>query len=909
MTRLLKFATSIALCSGVLVGASLSFSNAAGASVSGPPKGATIVGVPGPSPSACKAPSFSTIQAAINAASTGSTIYVCPGTYNESLTINKPLTLLGAQFGFDARSRSGAETVIDSTGGVTYTSGATSGALDGFTLNGYTGGTGEIVASDVGSGWTFSKDIIDVSNGGIYLNTNGIANPKPSSISYDKFVQATPSWASSGDFGQAVLVWANTGNNITISYNSFVNLSGPGAGINTTGTGSCGSSPSAATFSNNLAIASNSFVDNGAAFTDPTYGPGFIDENFLALFCSTNARISHNTVTITDANDANAATPIYMGGGDWNTSVTANTLTGNGTPSASGIQLNSNFYAPGTSVSISHNTISGFYYGIHISGSNYGGGFSAPSDFLVENNTITSSGQNGIELNQGTDATGSPSGGTLSDNTITSSTTFACFDDSSGSGTAGTANTWLNNAGAPSSPPGLCSLLPDAPTGATATAGDASATVTWTAPAFDGGDTITSYTVTAADSTTPANGGQTCTWTTGPLSCTVLGLTNGDSYTFTVVATNGAGDGPPSLPSNAVVPAAPPTANITSPSSGGTYALNAVVPTAFTCTEGAGGPGIATCLDSNGSTSPGALVTTAAGNFTYTVTATSSDGQTGTASITYTVVANPPTANITSPSSGNTYALNAVVPTAFTCTEGAGGPGIATCLDSNGSTSPGALVTTATGNFTYTVTATSSDGQTGTASITYTVVRATPSVHITATPSPASLGVVMYHVTVSGAGPTPTGSVTVSDGTRSCTIATLSGAGTGTCAYGEPAGTWTVTASYSGDANYVPATGTISEPVAKATPILHLTANPSSPAPHGFVIYQATFTGGVAGFASTGNVTISDGTRSCTATVNAVSDIGSCQIKEPAGTFTITGLYNSNQNYNTASTSIKMVIT
>jgi hypothetical protein len=97
--------------------------------------------------------------------------------------------------------------------------------------------------------------------------------------------------------------------------------------------------------------------------------------------------------------------------------------------------------------------------------------------------------------------------------------------------------------------------VPGAPAIGTATAGNGQATVTFTPPASDGGSAITSYTVTATDHTNPANGGQTATGTTSPI--TVTGLTNGDSYTFTMTATNPIGTGPASAPSNPVTPIAP----------------------------------------------------------------------------------------------------------------------------------------------------------------------------------------------------------------------------------------------------------------------------------------------------------------------------------------------------------------
>ena len=89
---------------------------------------------------------------------------------------------------------------------------------------------------------------------------------------------------------------------------------------------------------------------------------------------------------------------------------------------------------------------------------------------------------------------------------------------------------------------------PDSPTGVSATAGDAQATISFTAPSDVGGSAITGYRA-------QSNDGIGASASSSPI--TVTGLTNGTSYTFNVWAINAFGYSAPSDASGSVTPSVP----------------------------------------------------------------------------------------------------------------------------------------------------------------------------------------------------------------------------------------------------------------------------------------------------------------------------------------------------------------
>ncbi len=81
---------------------------------------------------------YHSIQAAIDNASNGDTIDVAPGIYNETLTLDKNLTLLGNQNGIPACGRIATETIINASSGnlLTLQGGSAGSVIDGFTFMG-----------------------------------------------------------------------------------------------------------------------------------------------------------------------------------------------------------------------------------------------------------------------------------------------------------------------------------------------------------------------------------------------------------------------------------------------------------------------------------------------------------------------------------------------------------------------------------------------------------------------------------------------------------------------------------------------------------------------------------------------------------------------------------------------------
>ena len=167
------------------------------------------------------------------------------------------------------------------------------------------------------------------------------------------------------------------------------------------------------------------------------------------------------------------------------------------------------------------------------------------------------------------------------------------------------------------------SVVPTKPLTVSAVAGNGFATITWLAPTSNGGSEIIIYDIYS----NPAGFNASSRIVT---PVTITGLTNGQSYTFTVIATNAAGASPSSDPSIAVTPkraSDPPTDVI---ATGGNRSASVI----WTKPELNGGSTITSYTITS---DPGGFTATSSGE---TPVATTVSGLSPGTSYTFTVVAN-----------------------------------------------------------------------------------------------------------------------------------------------------------------------------------------------------------------------------------------------------------------------------
>lgn len=342
---------------------------------------------------------------------------------------------------------------------------------------------------------------------------------------------------------------------------------------------------------------------------------------------------------------------------------------------------------------------------------------------------------------------------------------------------------------------------PGAPTIGTATAGDRQATVTFTAPASNGGSAITLYTATAA----PGGATGSCA---GPGACTITvgSLSNGTAYTFTVTATNADGTGSASGASNSVTPKEDQTITFPQPSNynfGTTPNLSATTSAGRTVTFTSSTTGVCTV------TSGGALTFVSAGTCTIDADQAGDSSTNAAPTLTRSFTVNPVAPG--APTVGTATAGNSQATVTFTAPASGGG---ATITGYTVTASPGGATGTGAGSpitvtgltngvsYTFTVTATNSAALTSASSAASNAVTAKTGQTITfANPGAQNFGTSPDLRVVNGGASSTSGlDITFTSGTTGVCTVTSQGVLTfltvGTC---------TIFADQAGDFQYAAA--------------------------------------------------------------------------------------------------------
>lgn len=363
--------------------------------------------VDGPPEIECPNAAFASIQAAVAAAPPGGTIKVCPGQYNESVVVQKPLTLTAPrQMGRATRCPSDAATdptryaIVDSPGfGDGLRLQADGIVLEGFVAQGNLRG---IVTDPAFSGYLIRHTIAQNNTIGITFRSSGALEStversclRGASVALNSFVlrraQVEGNEVTHNGFGMALVNSTDVG----VIHNDVSDSSGTGVFIS---------------LGTNVSLLRNHVARSGAGLVHAS-STGVIASNLIehaadigiSLLSDRDVRVRFNHVR-------------ESGVGVRLLNADGNTLRGN-----------------------------------EIRRSDRDGVVLVNSDAnALGNNLSRDNGADGLHV------TSQSSGNAITRNTLLGNDGFDCYDDTVGAGTAGTANFWIANVGRTENRPGLC---------------------------------------------------------------------------------------------------------------------------------------------------------------------------------------------------------------------------------------------------------------------------------------------------------------------------------------------------------------------------------------------------------------------------------------------------------------------
>ena len=431
-------------------------------------------------------------------------------------------------------------------------------------------------------------------------------------------------------------------------------------------------------------------------------------------------------------------------------------------------------------------------------------------------------------------------------------------------------------------------------------------TITASVPAGPTGTiTITSGGVTLGSGTiTSSNGTVTVTTTTLPVGSDTITATYGGD------ATNSSATGTTTQTVTKASPAETLASSLNPSIFNQSVTLTATLPTnttgTVTFTNGATVLGTSTLTNGVATLASSTLPV---GSDTITTTYNGdANNNTATASVVQTV--NKETPPVTVTTSGPSTPGN---PVTITVTLPVGTTGTVT-VTSGGQTLGSGPVNPTTGTVTVTTTTLpvgndpitasfggDSNNNPATGSTTQTVTKATPVVTLVSSTNPSTPGQSVTFTATLPAG--VTGTVTFTSGATTLGTSTLTGGAATATTSSLPVGSDPVTATYNGDGNNNSATGTLTQTVAKATPVVTLvsSANPSNPGQS--VTFTATLPAGV-----TGTVTFTSGATTLGTSTLTGGVATATTSSLPDGSDPITATYNGDASNNSATATLTQVV-